>query len=49
MIVLMVLAPPLAPLQVTVEEDAVNQDRYLDHLQSMAELVWADLCREEER
>lgn len=50
MIVLVVLAPTRAPVKpVAIEEDAVDHDRYLDHLHAMAELVWADFCREDER
>lgn len=51
--VLVVEAPPEKPAPhvepVEPERNALSRDRYVDKLHAMAELVWADFCREDER
>ena len=37
------------PKQVRLTTDPLIRDRYLENLHAMAELVWQDLCREDER
>ena len=41
--------PPLAPTPPTDAMEEVDRERYVDHIHTMAELVWRDFCREDER
>lgn len=49
MLIVLALTAPRPLVLVQIEENEVIRDRSLDHLHVMAELAWAERCREDER